>query len=351
MKSRLSLYIYSMKKLSLRLFLCLAVACLCSCAGSKNGDSAESEAVTVGAAECPQGESLYGSGLAGSYQTALMLSQRDIAKQMDSLANSSPDRNAGMNVEQREMMEASLAVQQQFLSRLENPENVRVDSSVENAGKFTVTSCMAKANAAIPFKKKYAAFGDSLENLVKGLDGLEKPVEKNSAYKDVKNVYIRMMALRRILVSLGTPVDGAADSLFARVNREHNALLLSNSFFYKKQALPSDTPDSDKIQMLVFSRISRDYRVQQTECKVGVKLLIDVFPVVCETANVGVACSADIHLEGETCQGEQAFELNSKVTAIGAGSEQEVMELLGQEVSGGNWFDEWRNDLNKWSLK
>ena len=351
MISRLSLYIYSMKKLSLRLFLCLAVACLCSCAGSKNGDSAESEAVTVGATECPQGESLYGSGLAGSYQTALMLSQRDIAKQMDSLANSSPDRNAGMNVEQREMMEASLAVQQQFLSRLENPENVRVDSSVENAGKFTVTSCMAKANAAIPFKKKYAAFGDSLENLVKGLDGLEKPVEKNSAYKDVKNVYIRMMALRRILVSLGTPVDGAADSLFARVNREHNALLLSNSFFYKKQALPSDTPDSDKIQMQVFSRISRDYRVQQTECKVGVKLLIDVCPVVCETANVGVACSADIHLKGETCQGEQAFELNSKVTAIGAGSEQEVMESLGQEVSGGNWFDEWRNDLNKWSLK
>ena len=36
---------------------------------------------------------------------------------------------------------------------------------------------------------------------------------------------------------------------------------------------------------------------------------------------------------------------------MGAGSEQEVMESLGQEVSGGNWFEEWRKDLNKWSLK
>ena len=351
MSHRLSLYIYSMKTSLFRLSLCFAVACLCSCAGSKNGDSAEPEAPAIGATECPQGESLYGSGLAGSYQTALMLSQRDIAKQIDSLAKSGVDKNAGMNIEQREMVDASFAVQLQFLSRLENPENVRVDSSVENAGKFTVKSCMAKANAAIPFKKKYATFGDSLEKLVKVLDGLEKPLEKNNAYKDVKNVYVRMIALRRILSSLGTTVDGAADSVFARVNRENNAMIGSYSFFYKKQARPSDTPDSDKIQMLVFSRIARDYKVRQVGCGVGVNLVLDIFPLACEAANVGTVCSADIHLKGETCQGEQAFELNSKVTAMGAGSEQEVMESLGQEVSGGNWFEEWRKDLNKWSLK
>lgn len=283
-----------MKKSLFRLSLCFVFACLCSCAGSKNGDSAEPEVPAIGATECPQGESLYGSGLAGSYQTAQMLAQKDIAKQIDSLAKAGIDKNAGMNIEQREMMEASLAVQPQFLSRLENPENVRVDSSVENAGKFTVTSCMAKANAAIPFKKKYAAFGDSLEKLVKVLDGLEKPLEKNSAYKEVKNVYVRMIALRRILSSLGTSVDGVADSVFARVNRENNELLGSYSFFYKKQALASDTPDSDKIQMLAFSRIAKDYKVRQVECGVGVKLVLDVFPLACEAANVGMVCSADI---------------------------------------------------------
>lgn len=340
-------YILYMKFLLARLLPCVVIACLCGCAGSKSNEPA----APAGPAptECPENASLYGRGLAGSYQTALMLAQRGIVTSLDSAVKAATSLSGGARLD-AEMEKLALAAQAQLLSRLENPENVGIDTVVEDAGKFNVSACMAKANAAIPFRGKMAALRDSVGQLAADVSAQTAPLEKFAVYKALRNTYARMLALQRIADVLGVEHDAAPDSAYAKANREFVMFRAGYALVFKKVARESDTPQSDRLNAQLFARIAKDYPVRQAECGNGLSVELDVYPVTCDASSFGMVCTAGITLKGSTCKGDSLFTLQSSVNAQGA-DEPEAMERLGTAVSEGVWFDEWRKDLNKWSLK
>lgn len=248
------------------------------------------------------------------------------------------------------MEKLALAAQAQLLSRLENPENVGIDTVVEDAGKFSVSACMAKANAAIPFRGKLAALRDSVGQLAADVSAQTAPLEKHAAYKALRNTYAQTLALQRIAGVLGIEYDTAPDSVYAKTNREFLMFRSAYALVFKKVSRESDTPQSDRLNAQLFARIAKDYPVRQGECGNGVNAELDVYPLTCDTSSFGMVCTAQITLKGTTCKGDSLFTLQSSVNAQGA-DEPEAMERLGKAVSEGVWFDEWRNDLNKWSLK
>lgn len=339
------LYILSMKLDLLRTFLCLSLVVLGGCAGSKSGEVVEEKNV-LGATECPGEASLYGQGLAGTYQTALMLAQRNILSNIDSLLNASTRE---LHVDQ-EMQKASLAAKSQFLARLENPENVGIDTAEENAGKFTVRACMAKANAVIPFRKKFALLRDSLELRAGEIPTGKDIFAKNESYTEFRKVYARLIALHRIMGVLGDSV-ALPDTLFTKANRDFNAERQGFAFVFTKVKRESDSPASDSLYTRALMRIAKDYPVRQSGCDKGVNMDLDIYPVVCDSANFGTVCSANITLKGSLCGGDSLFALNASVSAQDAQGEAAAMERLSQMVSEGVWFEDWRKDLNKWSLK
>lgn len=342
------LYILSMKLDLLRTFLCLSLVVLGGCAGSKSGEVVEEKNV-LGATECPGESSLYGQGLAGTYQTALMLAQRNILSSIDSLLNA-PGAAEREKFVDLEVEKASLVAKSQLLSRLENPENIGIDTVEENSGKFTVRACMAKANAAIPFRKKYAVLRDSLElragDVLKGKDVFAK----KDSYTELRNVYARLIAVRRIMGVLGDNVADS-DSSFTNAAVDYNAARKDFAFVFTKVERESDTPESNRLYTLALARIAKDYPVRQSVCKNGMNMELDVYPVVCDTANFGTVCSADISLKGGLCGGDSLFTLKASISAQDAQGETAAMERLAQMVSEHVWFEDWRKDLNKWSLK
>ena len=341
-------YILYMKFFVVRLLPCVVFACLCGCAGSKSGETADVPA-GLGPTECPENASLYGRGLAGSYQTALMLAQRGIMTALDSAVKAQKPASGGVALD-ADMENLALAAQAQLLSRLENPENVGIDTVIEDAGKFSVSACMAKANAAIPFREKIAAQRDSVGHLAAQVLAQPVPVDRFAAYKELRIAYARFVALQRIAVALGEEYDPAPNNVYANVSREFVAFHSAYALVFKKVARESDTPQSDRMYTHVVNRIAKDYPVRQGECDYGVSMELDVFPVACDTSNFGMVCSAGINLKGSTCQGDSLFVLQSSVNAQGA-DEPEAMEHLDKTVADGVWFEEWRKDLNKWSLK
>lgn len=334
-----------MKQDLLRTFLCLSLLVLGGCAGSKSGEVVEE--AKLGATECPGEASLHGQGLAGSYQTALMIAQRNILFDIDSLLNVSPA--AELHVDQ-EMQNASLMAKTQILSRLKNPENVGIDTVEEHAGKFTVRACMAKANAAIPFRKEFADLRDSLEVRAGEISTGKDIFAKKESYTNLRDVYARLIALHRIMGVLGDSV-ALPDSVFTKANREFNAERQDFAFVFMKVARESDSPASDRLYSVALTRIAKDYPVRQASCEKGLNMDLDIYPVVCDSATFGMVCSADISLKGSLCGGDSLFVLKANVKAQDAQGEAAAMERLSQTVSEGTWFDEWRNVLNKWSLK
>ena len=339
-------YIFVMKFLS-ALCACSLVL-LAGCAGSKGSVDGDAGAKAP-STECPENESFYGSGLAGSYQTALMLAQRGIASALDSAVKASTD-TLGRIARDDELEKLSLVAQAQFLSRIENPENVGIDTVEENSGKFTVRACMARVNAAIPFRGKMAALRDSVGLLAAEVSAQEGPLEKHAAYKALRNVYARTLALQRILVALGAERDASPDSAYVKANREFSMYRAAYAFVFKKVAHESDTPQSERLYALAYARMAKDYPVRQATCGNALSVEMDVYPVTCDTSSFGMVCNAGITLKGSTCKGDSLFVLQSNVNAQGA-DEPEAMERLGTAVSEGVWYDEWRKDLNKWSLK
>ena len=340
------LYILSMKLDLVRAFLFLSLLVLGGCAGSKSGEVVE-EKNALGATECPGEASLYGQGLAGTQQTALMLAQKKILSSIDSLLNVSG--TAELYVDQ-EMQKASLAAKSQFLSRLENPENVGIDTVEENAGKFMVRACMAKANAAVPFRKKYVALRDSVELRAGEISTGKDIFAKKESYTELRKVYARLIALYRIMGVLGDSV-ALPDTLFTKANRVFNTERQGYAFVFTKVARESDSPASDALYTLALTRIAKDYPVRQSGCDKGLNMDLDIYPVVCDSANFGTVCSANIALKASLCGGDSLFVLKASVSAQDAQGEAAAMERLSQMVSEGVWFEDWRKDLNKWSLK
>jgi hypothetical protein len=278
-----------------------------------------------------------------------MLAQRGIATALDSAVKAATSL-PGATMQDAEMEKLALAAQAQLLSRLENPENVGIDTVVEDAGKFSVSACMAKANAAIPFRGKMAALRDSVGQLAADVSAQTAPLEKFATYKALRNTYAQMLALQRIADVLGVEHDAAPDSAYAKANREFVMFRAGYALVFKKVARESDTPQSDRLNAQLFARIAKDYPVRQAECGNGLSVELDVYPVTCDASSFGMVCTAGITLKGSTCKGDSLFTLQSSVNAQGA-DEPEAMERLGTAVSEGVWFDDWRKDLNKWSLK
>ena len=103
-------------------------------------------------------------------------------------------------------------------------------------------------------------------------------------------------------------------------------------------------------QQLLFERVSKNYTVRSGECNGGIKLKPSISETACAEGSLGVSCTVDISLQGESCEGNAYFSLSAKVKGTGRYDEAEAKERLNKNILEGAWFEDWTKELNKWKL-
>lgn len=384
---------------------------LCSCAGSASKDDAAEARAKAEAAyadsvrmsqmdpaqvSCPADLGLRGQGVAGSYQTALMLAQRDIAAQIESEVKSKTEvsTTSETDAEGNEIVQSSYAARSQLLTKLENAQDAKVVFQREKEGKISVVACMSYANAALPFQKKFGSLQDSVKLGIAIFQKQTHPLERHEAYKKAKNQFAKMQAVEHILAGLGF-----ADTSSAALNREFEQVKTGYAQFRAGFAMYFETmtpaaaqtappaaaqtassaavqadsaaasadaqPAADSAtpvaalalsesvvrqQQLLFERVSKNYTVRSGECNGGIKLKPSISETACAEGSLGVSCSVDISLQGESCEGNAYFSLSAKVKGTGRYDEAEAKERLNKNILEGAWFEDWTKELNKWKL-
>ncbi len=353
-----------------------AALILCSCAGSASKDDADDARAKAEAAyadsvrlsqmdpalvSCPADLGLRGQGVAGSYQTALMLAQRDIAAQIESVVKSKTEVSSTSNTdaEGNEIVQSSYAARTQLLTKLENAQDAKVVFKGEKNGKVSVVACMSYANAALPFQKKLGSLQDSVKLGIALFQKQSHPLERHEAYRNAKRRFAKMQAVEHILQGLGF-----ADTSSSALNKEFEQVKAGYTQFragfamYFESLNETDSavqagalPESiARHQKLLFERVSGNYRVFSGECKDGLRLKPTISEAVCADGSLGVSCSVDISLQGESCEGEAYFSLSAKVKGTGRYDEAEARTRLEKNILEGTWFEDWMKELSKWKL-
>jgi hypothetical protein len=83
----------------------------------------------------------------------------------------------------------------------------------------------------------------------------------------------------------------------------------------------------------------------------GLLLKLDVSPESCSEGSLGIACTTTLNLDGSNCDGESYFSVRAKVKGSGRYDVNEAKERLNENISRGDWFNEWAVELDKWRLE
>jgi hypothetical protein len=326
-------------------------------ATSENGSSQlQSVAESVSLSEmlnshaCPNADDLRGQGIADNASSALTIAQKDIAAKIQSVvvAKTEETRKSNVDAAGNETLQSSFETNTQVITQLQNAQDARSIATLTQAGKFGVVACMTKSDAAKPFVREAALLQDSVKLALKIFEEQKHPIIRNNAFKAASDMYARTLAIGTVLEGLGVKFEDKVKTDFVSEQQKYNEFRSQYAFYYKV-----DDSDASIMQQrrAVFERISAKYPVRVAECSNGLLLRLDVSPESCSEGSLGIACTTTLNLDGSNCDGESYFSVHAKVKGSGRYDVNEAKERLNENISKGDWFNEWAVELDKWRLE
>lgn len=299
---------------------------------------------------CPD-DDLRGVGIAGDASTALVLAQKDIAVQIQSVvvARIEDVRRSDVDANGNELVQSSYEAKTQVLARLQNAQDAKPIATLNSGDKFGVVACMRRADAARPFIQEFNLLQDSLKLAVKLFEEQKHPLVKNDAFRTAQDAFVRLTDIGSVIKGIGAEFDDQSKSMFDSLQQKYSVFRSQYAFYYQladgKDALVS------QLHRSTFERISERYPVRTAKCTSGLLLKLDISPVECSEGSLGINCVSDLYLSGSNCEGEPYFSLQAKVKGAGRYDTKEAKKRLKENVSRGAWFKEWVIELDKWRLK
>ena len=299
---------------------------------------------------CPD-DDLRGVGIAGDASTALVLAQKDIAVQIQSVvvARIEDVRRSDVDANGNELVQSSYEAKTQVLARLQNAQDAKPIATLNSGDKFGVVACMWRADAARPFIQEFNLLQDSLKLAVKLFEEQKHPLVKNDAFRTAQDAFVRLTDIGSVIKGIGAEFDDQSKSMFDSLLQKYSVFRSQYAFYYQladgKDALVS------QLHRSTFERISERYPVRTAKCTSGLLLKLDISPVECSEGSLGINCVSDLYLSGSNCEGEPYFSLQAKVKGAGRYDTKEAKKRLRENVSKGAWFKEWVIELDKWRLK
>jgi hypothetical protein len=300
---------------------------------------------------CPNADDLRGQGIADNASSALTIAQKDIAAKIQSVvvAKTEETRKSNVDVAGNETLQSSFETNTQVITQLQNAQDARSIATLTQAGKFGVVACMTKSDAAKPFVREAALLQDSVKLALKIFEEQKHPVIRNNAFKAASDMYSRILSIGTLLEGLNVKFDNKVKADFETEQQKYNDFRSQYAFYY--QVLNSDASVAPQIRA-VFERISAKYPLRVADCSNnGLLLKLDVSPESCSEGSLGIACTTTLNLEGSNCEGESYFSVNAKVKGNGRYDVNEAKERLNENISRGDWFNEWAVELDKWRLE
>ena len=299
---------------------------------------------------CANADDLRGVGIAEDANAALLIAQKDIATKIQSvvIAKTEQTRQSNVDAAGNETLTSSFEAKTQVITRLQNAQDAKPIATLTQAGKYGVVACMQKADAAKPFVKEAALLQDSVTLALKTFEEQKHPVVKNDAFKKARELYVRTLAVEDVLQGLGMNSEDSVKAAFETAQQKYNEFRSQFAFYYQNENADASL---DGQHRLVFERISAKFPVRVATCSNGLLLKLNVSPANCIEKSLGLSCSATLVLSGTNCDGEPYFIINAKVEGSGRYDQSEAIERLNQNISSGNWFNDWANELNKWRLE
>ena len=300
---------------------------------------------------CPDADDLRGVGIAGDVSAALVLAQKDIAVQIQSVvaARIEDVRRSDVDADGNEFVQSSLETRTLVLTRLQNAQDAKPIATLNSGDKFGVVACMRRADAARPFIQEFNLLQDSLKLAVKLFEEQKHPLVKNDAFRTAQDAFVRLTDIGSVIKGIGAEFDDQSKSMFDSLQQKYSVFRSQYAFYYQladgKDALVS------QLHRSTFERISERYPVRTAQCANGLLLKLDISPVECSEGSLGINCVSDLYLSGSNCEGEPYFSLQAKVKGAGRYDTKEAKKRLKENVSKGAWFKEWVIELDKWRLK
>jgi hypothetical protein len=299
---------------------------------------------------CPNADDLRGQGIADNASSAVTIAQKDIAAKIQSvvIAKTEETRKSNVDAAGNETLQSSFETNTQVITQLQNAQDARSIATLTQAGKFGVVACMTKSDAAKPFVREAALLQDSVKLALKIFEEQKHPIIRNNAFKAASDMYARTLAIGTVLEGLGVKFEDKVKTDFVSEQQKYNEFRSQYAFYYKV-----DDSDASIMQQrrAVFERISAKYPVRVAECSNGLLLRLDVSPESCSEGSLGIACTTTLNLEGSNCDGESYFSVHAKVKGSGRYDVNEAKERLNENISKGDWFNEWAVELDKWRLE
>lgn len=300
---------------------------------------------------CPNVDDLRGIGIADDAGAALLMAQKDIAAKIQSVvvAQTEQTRQSNVDAAGNETLASSFEAKTKVITRLQNAQDAKAVASLNVGGKNGVVACMQRSDAARPFVKESSLLQDSVALAIKTFEEQKHPIVKNKAFKNAREVYVRLLAVEDVLHGLGVKSEKDIKPVFDAAQQKYNDFRSRYAFYYQEE---NGADESAEQRRSVFERISAKYPVRAAECSEGGLLLkLNVSPAQCIEKSLGLSCTATLTLNGSSCDGESYFSVNGKVKGNGRYDKSEALERLNQNISNGDWFNDWAKELNKWRLE
>lgn len=299
---------------------------------------------------CPNADDLRGIGIDDDASAALLIAQKDIAAKIQSVvvAQTEQTRQSNVDATGNETLTSSFKAKTKVITSLQNAQDAKFVASLNVGGKNGVVACMQRSDAAKPFIKESSLLQDSVALAIKTFEEQKHPIVKNKSFKNAREQYVRLLAVEDVLHGLGVNSEKNIKPTFDYAQQKYNDFRSKYAFYYQEE---NGADESAEQRRSVFERISAKYPVRATECSDGLLLKLNVSPVQCVEKSLGLSCTTTLTLNGSSCDGESYFSVNGKVKGNGRYDKSEALERLNQNISNGEWFNDWANELDKWRLE
>ena len=317
--------------------------------GIVQSSSQEPLVVQLSKISCPEPTSFRGLGVSNSREEAVLLAQKDIAQQIQSSVKAVTLSRKTENVDAlgHDSLSSKYDSKITAQAELSNAQDVKVQSTVIQGKNFGVVSCMSRTDAAKPFFASYKTLGDSMLLESATFASESHPLRKHEIYKRAFELSSRYFVVKSILEGINpNAVSSEAqsfDEAYGTMQNAYNEFRSKYSIFYKADG-------ESRFANSLFTRISSAYSVKQSDCESGLLLVAKIDSPSCKDGGFGVNCSVTMNLTGSSCNAEPYFNLTVQVKGNGRYDENEAFERLEKNIVNGDWFAEWRKELDKWLL-
>jgi len=304
-------------------------------------------------ATCPEGDYLKGEGLAASADQAALQARQNIAAQIQAKIVSSANYQKASSVDSsgKENLTSNYETQSKIYTKLENAQDAKIVYSGKYGNGYKAVACMSRADAEKPFLKAAVDQKDSLAIFTAALKETSHPLRIKELFKSAQQANTRYLEAAGFLNQ--PEMDKQVADLYASALSVYKDFGAHFEFYFANSAGPDAVANGEKneIEKAFFARLSQSYKVTAGQCQQGLLLSLNVSDIKCADGSLGVNCSTTLYLSGTSCSGEEFFKLDASIKGTGKYSENEAKERLTNIIGTGDWFINWKTELDKWSMK